>query len=39
MNFGQIPADVFQLPAGIKVTDMNEIMKDLPQMSNMPEIQ
>ncbi len=39
MNFGPIPADVFQLPAGIKVTDMNEIMKDLPQMSNMPEIQ
>ncbi len=36
MNFGPIPADVFQLPAGVEITDMNEILIDM-QIPNMPD--
>jgi len=39
LQVGSIPADVFQLPAGVEVTDMNEMMKNMPQIPNMPNRQ
>ncbi|WP_421072288.1 LolA family protein [Pelotomaculum propionicicum] len=36
MKIGSIAADVFQLPAGVQVTDMSEMMKQMQQLPGMP---
>ncbi len=36
LKVGPIAADVFQLPAGVNVTDMNDMLENMPQMPNMP---
>lgn len=36
LQVGQLPADTFQLPAGVQVKDMSEMMKNMPNMGNMP---
>lgn len=36
MKIGSIAADVFQLPAGVQVTDMNDMLKQMQQLPGMP---
>ncbi|TEB09433.1 LolA family protein [Pelotomaculum propionicicum] len=36
LKVGSIPAETFKLPAGVEVTDMSEMMKNLPQAPNVP---
>lgn len=37
LKVGPIPAETFKLPAGVEVADMSELMKNMPQMPNMPQ--
>lgn len=39
MKVGSIGADVFQLPAGVEVTDMSEMLNQLQQLPGMPGAQ
>lgn len=36
LKVGPQPADTFKLPAGVQVTDMGEMMKNMPQIPKMP---
>lgn len=36
LKIGKQPADTFQLPAGVEVTDASEMLKNLPQMPSIP---
>lgn len=36
LQLGSLPDDTFKLPAGVQITDMSEMMKNMPNMGNMP---
>jgi outer membrane lipoprotein-sorting protein len=36
LNVGPLPLDTFKLPEGVQVTDINKILKDLPEVPQVP---